>query len=101
MTTKQRRFSPPRSVYEYGFDADGPIRQAGTVSGCLLGWDALDAHTESLTYGKPCEFVVVGEDIRDDGMRFPILGVSPLYMENLGYTAKTNKDGFITGWTRP
>lgn len=103
-TTKQYRFSPPRSVYEYGFDQDGPIPQVGTATGFLLGWDALDAHTEAFGSGKPCQYLVVGEEVREDGRRFPTLAINPAYMESLGYEARMgskDREKFIVGWDRP
>ncbi len=68
-----RKFRRPRSIEEYGFDADGPIRQPDSPSGFLLGWDALDAHAEAVTSSRWCPYIIVGETVRDDGMRFPEL----------------------------
>jgi hypothetical protein len=87
-TATHRRFATPRSVYEYGFDKDGPIKQPGSPSDYLLSWDAIDAHTRSFVDGRPCQLIVIGEYVREDGLRFPDLVMNPAWMESIGYRGK-------------
>lgn len=90
MTTLQRgtihrRFDPPRSTYEYGFDGRGAIVQEGSPSGFLLPHEAIDDHAESIVKSRPPMYLVTGEYVRDDGIRFPVLEVSPAYVRWAGY----------------
>ena len=80
-----RRFYPPRSVNEYGFDARGAIVQEGSPSGFLLPHEAIADHAESIVKARPPMYVVTGEYVRNDGMRFPELAVSKAYAEWAGY----------------
>ena len=101
MSTR-RYFNPPKSVKAYGFENGQPVPQAGSASGFLLGWDALDAHVQALAERRPCEFVVTAEDTRDpDGLVFPVLGMNPDYMEWTGHIVETTRTGRIIGWHLP
>lgn len=83
--TVRHRFDPPRTLYEYGFDARGAIVQPGSPSGLLLPNEAIDDHADSIVRGRPPMYWVIGEDVRDDGIRFPILAVTPEYMRWTGH----------------
>ena len=84
--TEHRRFRP-RTVYEYGFDARGPIAQDGAPSGYLLPWEAIDAHSRSFVTGLPCQYIVIGEYVTEAGMRYPDLVINPAWMQAKGYVA--------------
>lgn len=83
--TVLRRFDPPRSTYEYGFDARGAIVQEGSPSGFLLPNEAIDDHADSIVKSRPPMYCVTGEYVRDDGMRFPMLAMTPEYMRWTGH----------------
>jgi len=101
MSTERTHFAHPQSVRAYGFLNGEPIVQAGTASGFLLGFDALDAHVDAVAERRPCEYLVIGEDRRDDGMVFPVLGMNPEYMAWQGYIEETTPKGRIKGWHLP
>lgn len=68
-------FRPPRSIRQY-------LGQPGhEPSGQILPWSVLDSHAQSLTRGLPEEFVVTGEDVRDDGRRFLRFAATREYIE--------------------
>jgi hypothetical protein len=68
-------FKPPRSVRQYlGQPGNEPSAQA-------LPWSVLDSHANSVTKGLPEEYVVIGEDVRDDGKRFLRFGATREYIE--------------------
>lgn len=84
-STEFRRFARPRTVYEYGFDKAGAIKQDGSPSEHLLPWEAIDAHAKSFVTGRPCQYIVVGEFVREDGVRFPDLAINPDWMESFSF----------------
>lgn len=82
MSSIYRPFRPARSVREYGYDADGPIVQDGTPSGFILPWEAIDDQAEAVVMHRPPAFVVTGEHVRDDGVRFAEIGVTTGHIES-------------------
>lgn len=86
-------FDPPRPLRDYGFDVNHrPIVQAGSLSGYLLPWDALDAEAAAVSGRNPCQFVIIGETVRVDGVRFPELGVNAAWMRDQGYVRTKRTD---------
>jgi hypothetical protein len=84
--TQHNIFWPARTVRSYGFDANHrPIEEAASPSGYLLPWEAIDAEADAVSTRRPCQFVVVGEYVRDDGVRLPELGVNPDWMHDQGF----------------
>lgn len=88
------RFRPPRRVADY-------LGIVGYEMGDqMLSPAALEAHGKSLSSGKPCSMVVLGEDRREDGVTFLNYGVPVEYIE-----AMTNfRADPVTGelrWTCP
>jgi hypothetical protein len=80
-----RKFARPKSVEEYGFEDGRAVDQAGTPSGFLLPWEAIDDVARAKTEHRPQMLVVVGEWVREDGVRFPELVVSERFMLHRGY----------------
>ena len=79
-------FDPPRTLRGYGFDANHrPVVQAESPSGYVLPWEGIDAEADAVSSRGPCQFVVIGEYVRDDGARFPELAVNPAWMRDQGY----------------
>lgn len=69
------RYDPPRPLAAYR-DSPGP-----EMGGLALSPMALDALAESVTSGKPPEFVVIGEWRQDDSRRYLDFAVSTAYLE--------------------
>lgn len=68
-------FAPHRSIRGY-------LGQPGNEpSGQALPWSVLDSHAESVVKGLPEEFVVIGEDVTDDGRRFLRFAATREYIE--------------------
>lgn len=78
---KHRTFSPPRSVREYGYMDGTLVVDERSPSGFLLPWEAIDDQAEAIANRRAPAFVVVGEYERDDGTRFPELGVTTAHIE--------------------
>jgi hypothetical protein len=87
---------PPETLRQYGHDAAGELIRQATPSGFLLPWDAIDAESTALSRHEPCQYLVIGETVRDDGVRFPELGINPVWMEHRGYVRSGRFD-----WHRP
>jgi len=75
MTSAYHRFKPVRKVAEY-LGTPGP-----EPSGTALTYAALDAYSDSVNKDQPCELVVVGEQVREDGVRFLTYGATKEYIE--------------------
>jgi hypothetical protein len=84
-TTRLDKFTLPMSVRAYGYRNGRPIVQEDSPSGHLLPWEALDDEAEALVSDRPARYVVTGEYVRADGVRFPVLAVSDAYMKWQGY----------------
>lgn len=78
---KHRTFRPSRSVREYGYVDGALIVDESTTSGFLLPWEAIDDQAEAVANRRLPAFVVVGEYERDDGIRYPELGVTTAHIE--------------------
>lgn len=75
MTMTYNHFTPHRPLRQYR-------GQAGAeANGQMLPPYAMDALAESMTSDLPCELVVLGEYVRDDGVRFLNFGVTRGYVE--------------------
>lgn len=84
--TTHNVFRPARTVRAYGLDVNGAlIPQPDSPSGWLLPWEAIFADSDALTSGRPCQYLVIGEYVRDDGIRFPELGVNPAWLHEQGF----------------
>lgn len=79
--TKHNVYRTPRTVREYGYEDGQPVAQPGSPSGFLLPWDAIMDQAAAVTERRPPAFVVVGEFVRDDGMRFPELATPTSHIE--------------------
>ena len=75
MTSAYHRFKPVRKVAEY-LGTPGP-----EPSGTALTYAALDAHAASVSTGVPCEVVVIGEQVREDGVRFLAFRAAKAHIE--------------------
>lgn len=74
MSTEYHPFSPPRPVAQYA-------GQAGPHNGQALDANAYAALATSKVKGGPCELVVRGEYVRDDGVRFLDFAIDPVWLE--------------------
>lgn len=81
MITTYRAFRPPRSVREYGYDGSEPLDQVGSPSGFRLPWDAIMDQSDARTERRSPMYVVLGEYAREDGYRWPELGVTTAHIE--------------------
>jgi hypothetical protein len=68
-----RRIWPHQTIEEYGMNGGRFIPQPGSVSGFLLDFGAIDEHAWAVNHHAPSRYVVIGETIRDDGVRTPEL----------------------------
>jgi hypothetical protein len=76
-----RTFIPPRTVREYGYMDGELVEDLASPSGFLLPWEAIDDQAQAIATRRAPSFVVVGEFVRDDGTRFPELGVTTAHIE--------------------
>ncbi len=73
--TTYTEFRPPRSVRQY-------LGQPGSEpNGQLLPWTVLDSHADCVTRSLPEEFVVIGEELHEDGRRFLQFGATTEFIE--------------------
>lgn len=61
--TEYHEFNPPRRPEEY-------VGQVGPHAGYALTWDVIQAISETRVTGKPHGYLVRGEWVRRDGVRF-------------------------------
>jgi hypothetical protein len=83
--TQHNVYRRPQTVREYGYIDGHLVEQPGTANGFLLGWEAIDDEAEAIARRRPPKYVVIGEFVRADGMRFPELAISKAYMNWAGY----------------
>lgn len=67
--TEYHRFNPPRRIEEY-------VGQPGHQFGLALPPEGYEAIAEAKMHGGPAQFVVRGEWVRSDGVRYLELAVS-------------------------
>jgi hypothetical protein len=76
-----RTFRPPRAVREYGYVDGDLVVDEESPSGFLLPWEAIDDQAIATATRRAPAYVVVGEFVRDDGTRYPELGVTTQHIE--------------------
>lgn len=76
-----RAFRPPQSVRDYGYVDGDLVVEPRSPSGYLLPWIAVDDQTDAVRERRAPAYVVIGEFIRDDGMRAPDLAVTTGHIE--------------------
>ncbi|MFN8631170.1 MAG: hypothetical protein U0838_12905 [Chloroflexota bacterium] len=73
------RYGLPKPVSDW--IEDGAAAPGDEANGLALPWHVLDAYARSLVAGRPCEFVVVGEERHRDGRRFLTFAASREFIE--------------------
>ena len=68
-------FTPPRLLVEYV--EDGQVVVGHEANRCALHWEAIEAMNLARQTGKPCEYVVIGEERYGDGRFYHDLGMNP------------------------
>ncbi len=71
------KFWPAKTIEEYGMNGGRFIEQAGSPSGFLLDWGAIDEHAAAVVEHRPARLVVIGETVGPTGVRYPELQYVP------------------------
>ena len=79
MTATLTRYERPKPLADWM--EDGHPARGHELGGLALTPHALQALAEARATGKPCEYVVIGEERHPDGRWYLILGANRAYIE--------------------